>query len=168
MAIDAIAAQPITNRQLVNYIRPGESGADQASLRSLLAAAGFPAAEGADALTSQVRRFQQAETAAGRPFVHGADGKAGPETLAGFAGSSRATSSRRRSRPAWRTTKPSASSPPRKPSLALRRLSRSPRHRGPARPASPPARVRSLAEIAPRARPWIRPWPSARPPSASP
>jgi len=81
MAIDAIAAQPITNRQLVNYIRPGESGADQASLRSLLAAAGFPAAEGADALTSQVRRFQQAETAAGRPFVHGADGKAGPETL---------------------------------------------------------------------------------------
>lgn len=90
MAIDAIAAQPITNRQLVNYIRPGESGADQASLRSLLAAAGFPAGEGADALTSQVRRFQQAEIAAGRPLVHGADGKAGPETLDRLRGTVRA------------------------------------------------------------------------------
>ena len=81
MAIDTIAAQPVTNRQLVNFVRPDRPSADQESLRSLLAAAGFPANAGASDLTSQVRAFQRSEIAAGRTLVHGADGRAGPETL---------------------------------------------------------------------------------------
>jgi len=82
MALSSIAQQPITNRHLVNYVRPTGDGADQASLRSLLAAAGFPAGDGARALTEQVRRFQQSQIAGGQALVHGADGRAGPETLA--------------------------------------------------------------------------------------
>jgi hypothetical protein len=82
MALSSIAEQPITTRRLVDYVRPTGSGADQASLRSLLAAAGFPAGEGARALTEQVRRFQQSQITGGQALVHGADGRAGPETLA--------------------------------------------------------------------------------------
>jgi len=82
MALSSIAEQPITTQRLVNYVRPTGDGADQASLRSLLAAAGFPAGDGARALTEQVRRFQQTQIAGGHALVHGADGRAGPETLA--------------------------------------------------------------------------------------
>lgn len=63
----------LANGQRVDYVRPGS--ADSGSLRSLLAAAGYPSADTNPAsLVAQVSAFQRANKLK-------VDGKAGPQTL---------------------------------------------------------------------------------------